>query len=164
MATIEVNDELIRFDPHSAENGLKLMEHSWLHNNYVNLVLNQLTKPTKLSWVCDYTEEDEWNWNNSNEIKLMNLNVVKYKYIINEDKESYIDVDKLEELYKKQSSDGWHIHPIPILCNIEDSPQGGGDYNEEDSRRSTWSKDRIWVSNNKPYDYKDVTKDCLFFE
>jgi hypothetical protein len=164
--TIETDDGLIRFNPHSVDNGLKLMEHSWLKNRYVNLVLNELTEPKRLSWVCDYTENDYWVWDNAKEVNFDSSDdFVKYKYIINEDKKLFIDVDKLEELYNEQTSDGWHIHPIPILCNIEESSQGGGDFHEEDSRRSIWSKDRIWVTNDEPdKTYQDVTGDCLFFE
>ena len=43
---------------HEYDNGLKLMEHSWMGNNFVNAVITQLWKnPQKVAWIGDYSNE-----------------------------------------------------------------------------------------------------------
>jgi len=50
---------------HTFDNGLKLMEHSWVGNNFVNAVLHEMVnKPTRLAWLGDYSDsavEEECN-------------------------------------------------------------------------------------------------------
>lgn len=42
---------------HDYGNGLKLMEHSWVGNNFVNAVLQNLdSNPQRLAWVGDYAD------------------------------------------------------------------------------------------------------------
>jgi len=42
---------------HAFDNGLKLMEHSWIGNNFVNAVLNEIKdNPTRLAWLGDYSD------------------------------------------------------------------------------------------------------------
>lgn len=42
---------------HQYDNGLKLMEHSYIGNNFVNAVLTQLWKhPMKVAWIGDYSD------------------------------------------------------------------------------------------------------------
>lgn len=42
---------------HDYGNGLKLMEHSWVGNNFVNAVLQNLdSNPQRLAWIGDYAD------------------------------------------------------------------------------------------------------------
>ena len=42
---------------HDYDNGLKLMEHSWVGNNFVNAVLANLdSNPQRLAWIGDYAD------------------------------------------------------------------------------------------------------------
>lgn len=42
---------------HSFDNGLKLMEHSWIGNNFVNAVLHEIEdNPTRVAWLGDYAD------------------------------------------------------------------------------------------------------------
>lgn len=48
---------------HEYGNGLKLMEHSYLGNDFVNAVLTQiLFRPNRVAWMGDYALDD-WNGN-----------------------------------------------------------------------------------------------------
>jgi len=53
-----------RYSPDNYENefvGDKLMEHSWLHNGYVNAICEILKhEPCQISWVGDYAELEGW--------------------------------------------------------------------------------------------------------
>lgn len=43
---------------HDYDNGLKLMEHSYIGNDFVNAVLTQLWKhPQRLAWIGDYSND-----------------------------------------------------------------------------------------------------------
>lgn len=45
---------------HQYDNGLKLMEHSYIGNNFVNAVLTQLWKhPMKVAWIGDYSDGED---------------------------------------------------------------------------------------------------------
>ncbi len=152
--------------------GLKLMEHSFIENNYVGIMMFALTKnPKEVVWLCDYHEKDDntsHTWDNTKEITKYPTNRVWEKdyYILNHTKKCVIDVRHLEDLYIEDGRSSWHIHPIPILCNSDESSQGGGDYHAEDSRRATWCGDTLEVQLVRDGfdDYKKITKDCLFFE
>lgn len=42
---------------HDYDNGLKLMEHSWIGNNFVNAVIQNIDgKPQRLAWLGDYAD------------------------------------------------------------------------------------------------------------
>lgn len=45
------------FSAHAYDNGLKLMEHSYIGNNFVNAVLSQIWKnPLRVAWIGDYSD------------------------------------------------------------------------------------------------------------
>ena len=170
MATIVNNkNEGKMYDTHALGNGLKLMEHSYIGNNYVNYVLSLLEgKENRLVWLCDYHNPDEntkLTWEKCVEEteydKSVRIEDDKY-YVINHTLNVYIDIKKLDQL---EEDNGWTIHPIPILCNSDTQSQGGGDFHKEDSRRASWCEHYIEVTLDKPSDtFKDVTEDCLFTE
>ena len=70
-AVLYIDGKLIGFSPWSADNGAKLLEHSYIGNNYAHSVLEMLyKKKAKLGWVCDYNTwgfwdqaEDKKDWN-----------------------------------------------------------------------------------------------------
>lgn len=161
MATI--NNTM--YDTHSRGNGLKLMEHSYINNNYCNHIMNELKEnPQPLVWLCDYHEPDEqckFVWDDLEEDESETCNSEFTPIIINHSKGLYIDLAKLE------SDEDLIIHPIPLLCNSEKHSMGGGDYHPEDSRRGTWCLDDISTADTLPdhlSDFLDVTEDCRFTE
>ena len=87
--------------------------------------------------------------------------------MINHTFECYINIRKLDSLYKEDGRSSWSIHPIPILCNSDTVAQGGGDYRVEDSRRASWCGHRLSVVRTLGMyadKFSDVTEDCLFYE
>ena len=150
--------------------GLKLMEHRYLKNNYVNSVLNILeNNPQPLVWLCDYTEDNceytNLTWNNTEKVGLEETSKEPQRYILNHTKNLYIDRDELITKMSFKQEDNWYIHPIPILCNSEDESMGGGDLHNDELRRATWCGDLISVQTNKPDEsFQNTTNDCMFFE
>jgi len=44
---------------HAYDSGLKLMEHSWIGNDFVNAVYSRiLNKPRRIAWIGDYSDDD----------------------------------------------------------------------------------------------------------
>lgn len=156
-------------------NGLKLMEHSWWYNDFCNQFAHQLVdKPTRVAWVGDYTEEDElekigvsyseiWDLNDSDYeyTKETNFNMDSVKYLVNNDKKIYIDLQK----YKEESNNGnWCIFPISLLTAIG-CGRGSGDYHKENDNFDivgSWTWDRIYLTNDKPSD--DFEEEDIYFK
>ena len=59
MPTLISEDGTVRtLYSHAYDNGLKLMEHSYIGNNFVNAVLTLLWEsPCRLAWIGDYSDE-----------------------------------------------------------------------------------------------------------
>ena len=165
-----VIDNSYSVNPHKYDNGMKLMEHSYLGNNYCSAIENVLKTSRLLVWLCDYHEKDETyphgTWDDYEDKTVKEHSPLEKRYFINHTKEVYIDVEKLVRL-SKDISDEWVIHPLPILCNSERSSAGGGDYHKEDSRRATWCNDEIQVIlalDEIHFNYTDCTEHCIFKE
>ena len=87
-------------------NGLKLMEHSWWRNDFCCAFAETLVdNPTRVCWCGDYAEEDECEalgftydevWNNDDEIAVTetDFNMSSVKYLINNDKKVFVDLEK----------------------------------------------------------------------
>lgn len=78
------------------------------------------------------------------------------KYLINYDKKEFVDKTKVPK-----DSDGWQMHPLPILT-CEGNGRGGGDFRGESKLIGSWSRDRIGVVTKKsdiPKDFKEVIFD-----
>lgn len=171
------------FYSHMYGNGLKLMEHSYICNNFVETVLSQLyKKPGHLAWVGDYHEEGDIEneeldkafrrhyklYNKEGKHKPYNKpeevsSFTNNKFILNHTKKVYIDMAKYCETAPKDDYD-CQIHPIPLLTAVGNG-RGGGDYwgsNKEDV--GCWAGDLLEVVNKPPKDYIDVTEYIYFYE
>lgn len=135
---------------HDYDNGLKLMEHSYLNNRLVNRIEHELYGVTKrVVWAGDYADPigpDGPLYNRcEDDTKLPLINCErdeKYRYLINWDKKEYVDLDKVPE-----DSDGWKIHPLPLLT-CEGNGRGGGDYRGSNTHVGRWSRDHISIECN----------------
>ena len=175
------NGTFATFYSHDYANGLKLMEHSYVGNIFVDTVAKQLyNNPSRLAWIGDYAESDD-NFNGSDlsvfikesqeearELKHRrkpmptNGDFLENKFIVNVSKNEYIDMNKYAQ---EAPLDRWietPIHPLPILTAVGNG-RGGGDYHGEDSMVGYWAGDTIVVSDNKPSG-TDITEDCYFEE
>lgn len=151
-------------------NGLKLMEHSWVGNSFVMSMMYILNKfkGLRLAWVGDYADEKITRaypngvslYNKAYELtergeghklyeELKNSipeyeKLPTYRYIINRTKKEYVRVPKY-------NSEVWQVHPLPLLC-ADGNQRGGGDYWGKSKSVGRWAYDVIEVSN----DQKDI--------
>ena len=149
----------IRVSPNEYNSGLKLTEHSWWENYFVNrIVAYLLNNPKRVAWVGDYSYEEpvsiKYNLHSlayNTKFSILEVGekeIFKEKktldgfYLVNHTKEIYLDCDK----YKTRSNKNeWIIHPLPLLTAVGNG-LGGGDYhgiNEEDV--GSWCYDTISV-------------------
>lgn len=157
---------------HDFGSGLKLMEHSWMKNPFVNAVENLLAEGGQwegkpIVWAGDYADSEDGTEKGKNlydfcedEIKIKPLEVkpLKYRILINHTKKQYVDKSKIPA-----DGDGWRIHPLPLLT-CEGNGQGGGDYFGKDPNGliGSWARDVIGVSKrNIPEGYEEVVFDLV---
>lgn len=150
-------------------NGLKLMEHSWWRNDFcTRLASTLLNKPTRLAWVGDYSEEEDWKergyepkeaWVDENDYSYppkVNFDMDSVKYLVNVDKKEFVDLKKYKE---KCDRNGWCIFPISLLTALGNG-RGGGDYHDCHpcyESVGAWAWDRIFITNdNIPNDYIEL--------
>lgn len=151
----ESNEVLGWVYSHNYDSGLKLMEHSWLKNKFVQS-FESLISPTgklyksRVVWAGDYADEEQDGTNIYARCGSVNeLNPkgepAYYRYIVNHTKKQYVDKETVP------SNDGWVIHPLPLLT-CEGNGRGGGDYrvNEEVEEQliGSWARDVISVENS----------------
>ena len=134
--------------------GVKLLEHSYLTSAYVNAVEFSLSPEgayhkTRVVWAGDYADEEPGQGKNLNslcnddESKLVRpdvKSVAKYRYIVNHTKKQYVDKTKVHEL-----------HPLPLLT-VEGNGRGGGDLENAPAVVGSWARDVISVEENLPED------------
>lgn len=132
--TNEKKDKVLHsLDPyHYGCNGCKLMEHSYLRNDFVAAVVNFLVKNGggNLVWAGDYADEvpgREYNLysyaceGEGEQVKGESMEIPDVRFFLNEDKKEFID------LWGMRSVGNPIIHPLPLLC-VDGNGRGGGDY------------------------------------
>jgi hypothetical protein len=173
------NNNIIRIwtTPTAYNCGNKLMEHSYLNNNFMN-VIEYLISPngmfymSRIVWAGDYSNPDQEELNLYNMADLQNgkyitpysneniSNMDSYRYIINHTKKLFVNKEKC-----KKNDNGDIIHPLSLLVTDNCNGMGGGDYsgvNEE--LCGTWTRDIISVekSIDRLIDYNEL--ECNFEE
>ena len=149
---------------HSYSNGSKIMEHSWMKNDFVRAFEHLiLSNPKRVLWAGDYAEPEKGLKSNSYTRCKEELEVkptvpkTTGNYIVNHSKNLY--VSKRQSIKDK---DGWQIHPLPLLT-CEGNGQGGGDFFGEDPKNliGSWARDVISIENLKPKGYKELVFDLV---
>lgn len=148
------NKEVIiaAFNSHKYDNGLKLTEHSYNDNNFVNAVINtakKYKKGVRIVWAGDYAKDEQYRRKNlyflADEKVFINNASQKYpdvRWMFNENKGQVVDLWDLFE------ADGMTIHPLPILT-AEGNGQGGGDYEGTSMNLvGSWARDVIRFAKN----------------
>jgi hypothetical protein len=155
-------------EPHNYNNGAKLMEHSYVENEFVSAVEGLLCPEgmfykSPLVWAGDYADPEPEEEANLNKLTGMPPNEKKavrpepkdmsdYRYIVNHTKAEYVDKN-----YGKPS-----IHPLPLLTAAGNG-RGGGDYMGDDMELvGIWSGDVISLEKEIPFGYKELV--CEFAE
>ena len=173
---------------HDFGNGLKLMEHSWIGNNFVQVVERLIAKGgdwfgTQIEWCGDYAdaEIDEngnpcqyeyegkmYDENLYTRFRESNIKPIfeplkgcKLRFLKNLDTKEFVDLNKVPvtDVY-----DGfkYRVHPLPLLtCN--GNGQGGGDYFGEDPNGlvGKWARNRVVIQQNKPKGCKELIFDLV---
>lgn len=170
---------------HDYDNGLKLTEHSWVGNHFVNAVLNSLEEGDRLLWFGDYAEFEDLTKNSDSifskedfdEISFCFSNIrsidkvedpSKYnRFVVNKTKKEYIDLTEYAAWAPKDEFD-WVMHPVPLLTAIGNG-KGGGDYwssHPDFDSVGTWAGDEIYTTNELSVsdDYRNASKDYLFYD
>jgi len=164
------DSEIIRtwVDSHTYGNGYKLMEHSYIGNNYVE-ALEYLISPlgmfykSRVVWAGDYADNETGHPDNlyiqaSNMPTTMSTpprqDMSAYRYVVNHTKKLYID--------KNIEDADFTIHPLPLLT-AEGNGRGGGDFHGNNEELvGTWARDTLSVEMVFPAAYQELI--CDFSE
>jgi len=156
--------------PRSYNNGVKLMEHSYLGNNFMHAI-EWLLSPEgyfhkcAIVWAGDYADpegedgvEPEVEKDNlhhkCNELEdrevfsdPKHFNPADYPYLVNHSRKEYV---------KKVSRGPFTPHPLSILTS-EGNGAGGGDYRgKNDSEAGRWARELISVEKEIPEEYSEL--------
>ena len=150
------------FYSHDYGNGLKLMEHSYLTNDFVAQVEAHMKgTPQRLVWAGDYAENctsrksnvySRCNDNNKGSHESI-FPWSETRYILNHTKKLFVDKNKAP--HGKGEWSDYQVHPLPLLT-CEGNGLGGGDYRLENPNTGTWSRDLISVDSKVPDGFKEL--------
>lgn len=154
------------------DNGLKLMEHSYVDNTFVGTFVHQLiNKPKRVVWAGDYADNEPntqgqgYNGEGKNlydfctddnkvqpaEISFDNMKAMykDYPYLVNHTKKEVVNINRMPK------NNDWKIHPLSLLT-CEGNMRGGGDYYSKVGQKHVgrWARDLISLEHKKPYNYK----------
>jgi len=137
---------------HDYDNGLKLMEHSWVGNNFVGTVMQLMVKgghwfKNRIVWAGDYyggksRQEEIYYWGqgvDENKIKpseCMDRDTQLKAKLVNHTKKLYVRYDEMPV-----NSDGMIVNPLPLLTACGNN-RGGGDYRD---KHPDFDKVGIWA-------------------
>jgi len=181
------DDRWLGYSTWKFDNGAKLMEHSYILNTYTNFITYKIYyKPAHLVWLCDYHEEEDFNWDTIPEGKIKKSEIKKARtalpcvLYVNLTRREYFSLKKIlqiagkslmkikppfyAELHRyKNTYFTTVIHPLPLLTNSETESAGGGDYYPDYKLRSHWAEDLIVALPDsaelliKKYGFKDIS-------
>lgn len=164
-------------DPYSfmgCMSGLKLMEHSWVKNDFMNGIMEVINEsPAFLAWVGDYADDDsDFNerytkdtyltvWGDDKKESPFYAMPSEYEegFLVNHTKGEFLDIAKHID---NGTENGWCVHPLSLLTAIGNN-RGGGDYYDGQSdfdKVGTWAMDLIEYRRTKPHGYKEI--ECRF--
>ena len=142
-------------------NGLKLMEHSYIRNEFVSAFESLIkNKPQRVVWGGDYADLCKGLKTNiydrckdSNKVLPTDRpNIRETRYVVNHSKKEFVDKYKVAEI---KDWKGAKIHPLPLLT-CEGNGRGGGDFRGENKYIGTWARDIISVESKKPKGYTEI--------
>ena len=169
---------------HDYNNGLKLMEHSYIGNDLVRAVESLLVEGgrwygDRIVWAGDYAdnEPDTKTTENPEGDNLYHLcsttikpEVPKKKqnYLVNLDTNEFVDLRKVpitdegdwEDRKGKKHHYVMRIHPLPLLT-CEGNGRGGGDYHKNHPLVGTWARNRVVMLSTKPKGGKEIVFDLV---
>ena len=142
-------------------NGLKLMEHSYIGNEFVSAFESLIkNNPQRVIWGGDYADKCRCLKTNTYDrctdknkvLPTERPNTRETRYVVNHSKKEFVDKYKVQEIEEWK---GTKIHPLPLLtCN--GNGRGGGDFTTDNKYIGTWARDIISVESKKPQGYKEI--------
>lgn len=157
---------------HQWDNGLKLMEHSYVGNNFVAAVESLLLPGQpwyrkRIVWSGDYGDMNRLykgcvDANNHRDLVDEPIQrtlaksiyrVSNYPYILNFTKRQFVDIRKVPVLDKGDHK--WSVHPLPLLT-CDGNGRGGGDYGLDNPYVGVWAKHRIGIANEVPKGFTEI--------
>ena len=149
-------------DPLAYNNGMKLTEHCYMKNPFVNtfewgLVVGAPFYKARVVWAGDYAEPEHEGENlhyMCSQYTLIRPNPrgPGPRYILNHTKKLFVDKEKVPAM------GGRTYHPLPILT-AEGNGRGGGDINPSPLVGS-WARDEISVEDS-PHDFEELLFDLV---
>lgn len=158
---------------HMYQQGLKLMEHSYIGNPFVSAFEFQISEDgpfykSRVVWAGDYADTEpesdhdgpglEMNGKNLYSMAMdeerPNLKLQKplirdtsmYRYIVNHTKKQYVDKQNFID----------DLHPLPLLT-CEGNGRGGGDYRgSSETLCGSWARDVISADRKAPEGYSEL--------
>jgi hypothetical protein len=154
-------DKMESLYSHDYGNMSKLMEHSYIGNDFVDLAERMLSEGGKwyknsFVWAGDYADEEPSGATLFSLAKELTdiLRGGKLeptgRYIVNHTHKEYVDKDIVPK-----DEDGWSVHPLPLLT-CEGNGRGGGDYRRINNWTGAWARDRISIENSIPEGYTEL--------
>lgn len=158
---------------HAYDNGLKLMEHSWVGNHFMSAVLGLLVVggnwyKTRIVWAGDYDDKElhldpqhkdinvyAWVDKYGERIKPSKAakNHAGKTWLVNHTKNEAVQIPKYDK-------DKWQPHPLSLLT-CSGNGRGGGDYEEDNEYTGTWAGDIISLESSKPDDFKEIVPNFI---
>jgi hypothetical protein len=166
-------DDMEHVAPHRYDNGAKLMEHSYVGNNFVEAVEFLLIDDgeqkgrwsgKRIVWAGDYADPEKDKADNLYSLvegnglqMLIEASPSNYPYLVNLDLEQYVDKTKCP---RYGEDNDWQIHPLPLLT-ADGNGRGGGDYREDNDYVGAWSRNRIALMKEPPAGYTEITPNFI---
>jgi hypothetical protein len=161
---------------HSYDNGLKLMEHSYIGNQFMRavealLVVGGAWYGDHIVWAGDYADPEPGITDPEDPNRELNLYHIceteikptplkeSHRYVINMDTKEFVDTKKvpISDIWRDEDGKEYPfiIHPLSILT-CEGNGRGGGDLHKESDLVGKWARQRVAVTSRKPKDYKEI--------
>jgi|GEM_PF-899081 len=172
--------------PWDCDNGAKLMEHSFYGKKFLMSVLKLLyNRKSRLVWLCDYHEDENFNWYTFPAPKWEPIKIKKPFCIVNHTKKELYSfsgivkavLEKFESgnndyirfyVYREGEIVLYIMDPLSLLTNSEPEAAGGGDFQEKYEYRGNWKKDLMEVVSENKKDkflmelgYTDISEKVL---
>lgn len=162
---------------HDYNNGLKLMEHSWIENGFVAAIEHLIKEGgawygDRIVWAGDYADNEKRRKNNLYTIIGTKKNKIQPDplerdneliYLVNLDKNEFVDLTKVpvcDAEWMKGSDFDWRVHPLPLLT-CEGNGRGGGDYHGESPLIGRWARCRVVIQKEKPENMIEIVFDLV---
>jgi hypothetical protein len=150
---------------HKYNNGLKLMEHSWIGNNFVAAVVGLIVKGgawygNRIAWAGDYADNEPNTKLNLYSMSKDNKLIQPLPYEGNVRYLKNLDTKEFVDLKKVPAVETWQIHPLPLLT-CEGNGRGGGDYNKNSDLVGKWARQRVVMQKSKPKNCQELIFDLI---